>query len=496
MITDLKNLLKNSSVFTCANIIQKGIGFLMIPVYTHYLSPHDYGILELLELTISIISILSGMGLGAALIRFYYYYDHDIEKNEVISTAFIFMCAICILVVGGMEFLSKDISRVVFDKREYYQYLRIVFISMGLQTIAFIPESLLLARKQSLIYSLVSIGTLVSYLTLNILFVAVFEMGIEGIIASTLITKTLNILALLIITMRNIRLSFSWDKLKQMVRFGLPLVPGSLGMFVMHFSDRFFLLKYFNADDVGVYSLGYKFGMMISIIISQGIFSAWTAQGYEIAKKEDGKRTIARIFTYYVFTVILAGLCIAIFSKEVVNLMASPKYSGAASVIPIIALSYVMGGVATYFTLGIMISNKTKYMAYIQSSVAGINILLNMNLIRKYGIMGAALSTAVSFSLLSVVTLVVSQKLYTITIEYKRVFILFGLSLLMFLLSRAFVAPFLLMMGFKLVLISLFPMILYWGGFFEQEEIANGRKIVNVWLGKLHLSRKYSVEKI
>jgi O-antigen/teichoic acid export membrane protein len=222
---------------------------------------------------------------------------------------------VCLVAVGISEWLAKPISSVVLGKSEFYRYFQIIFISMGLQTLASVPESLLLAEKRSLVFSAISIGTLMSYLTFNILFLVAFKMGVTGILLSMLITKSLNNSSLLIIAFRHTRLKFSVKKLQEMIKFGLPLVPAGMSMFIMHFSDRFFVQKFSSLNDLGFYSLGYKFGMIISVLVTAPIFRIWNTQRFEIAKADSGKQVFGRIFTYYSTVVIFVGLVICVFIK-------------------------------------------------------------------------------------------------------------------------------------------------------------------------------------
>ena len=478
MFNEVKNLLKHSSIYGSANLLQKGIGFIMIPLYTHYLSPADYGVLELMDLTINVITMLIGMGLGSAIIRFYHHYESPGDKIEVFTTAFIFMAVVCLFAVGISELFAKPIASIVLGKSEFYRYFQIIFISMGLQTLASVPESLLLAKKQPLIFSAISIGTLISYLTFNILFLVAFKMGVTGILLSMLITKILNNSALLFFTFRRTRLKFSLEKLEDMVNFGLPLVPAGIGMFIMHFSDRFFIQKLCSLNDLGLYSLGYKFGMIISVLVTAPIFRIWNTQRFEIAKTDNGKQVLGRIFTYFSAVVIFTGLGISVLIKEVIFVMAAPGFQEATTFVPLIALGYILYGVAGYFTLGMMIINRTKYIAYVQLSSAGISILLNMFFISRYGVMGAALSTVISFLFLALFSLVISQKLYPVPLEYGRVAILFALAMFVFGLSRLIELPFLMSVGLKSALILGFPVILFLGGFFYEDETAKGRELL------------------
>ena len=470
--------MKHSFVYGSANLLQKGIGFVMIPVYTHFLSPSDYGILELMDLTINIITMVIGMRIGSAIIRYYYHYEDSKDKLEVFTTALISVSIMCMLVVGALECFTRPAAGFVLGKREYFRYFQIMFAAMGLQTIATVPESLLLARKQSVIFSAISIGTLISYLTLNILFLVVFKMGVMGLLLSTLITKVLNTSSLLIITLRRIKLFFSLEKLKKMVSFGLPLIPAALALFVMHFSDRFFIQKFCDLNELGLYSLGYKFGMILSVLVSAPFFRIWNTQRFEIAKTDDAKRIFGRIFTYYCGVIIFAALGISLFINEIIYIMASSEYQGASAVVPLILLSYIFYGIAGFFTLGIMITYKTKYAAYTQMTTAVLNILLNIFFISRYGVMGAAISTVLSFLCLAVFTFFVSQKIYHVPFEYGRISVLFLLSILIFGISRLIDMSLLMSLGIKGLLLIIFPVALLLRKFFYEEEIVKGKELL------------------
>lgn len=478
MFNEIKSLLKHSSVYGAANLLSKGIGFLMIPVYTHYLSPSDYGTLELLDLTINITTMFIGMGLGSAIIRFYHKYENTEEKNEVFTTALIFVSLSCILVVILLEFLSFYFAKLILGNSGLFRYFQIVFVAMGLQTISTVPESLLLASKQSVKFSLISIATLISYITFNILFLVVLKMGIVGILLSMVITKIFNTSSLIIITFKKINLRFDLNKLKEMISFGMPLIPASLSMFVIHFSDRFFIKQFCTLNEVGLYSLGYKFGMILSFLISIPIFRVWDTQRFEIAKSDNAKKVFGRIFTYFSAVTIFAGLIISVYIDEIIEIIAASEYHGAVTIVPLIVLSYILFGIANFFTLGIMITNKTKYIAYTQISIAIINILLNYLLISRYGIIGAAISTLSSFLFLAVFNFIISQKLYAVPYEYGRVSILFVLAVVTFGLSRLIDAPLLLSLGIKSLLILGFPLVLLFGTFFYDDEITKGKELL------------------
>jgi O-antigen/teichoic acid export membrane protein len=375
------------------------------------------------------------------------------------------LLALCVL-----EILSAPIARLVSGSARYATYFQIVFVCFAIQTVCHIPESYLLARKQSVLYSSLSTGILVCGLGLNILFIVFMKLGVLGIMLSMLMTRVLNGVVVFVVTLRGVRYSFSWEKLKAMAKFGLPLVPAAMGLFIINYSDRFFVQRFCSLKELGLYSLGYKFGMLLSVMIAGPILSIWNTQRFEIAKMHNAKQVFSRIFTYFCAVMIFAGLGVAVFIDETLQVMTASDFWGAAAVVPLILLSYVLYGMANFLNLGIMVTYKTKYIAYTHVPVAVVNILLNVVFISRYGVMGAAVSTVLSFLCLTMLTFAFSQKLYSVPFEYRRLFILFTFSATIFAFSRMIHAPFLISLVIKTLLMLLFPTALLMCGFFYKEE--------------------------
>jgi len=465
-----KETLKHSSVFGGANILRKGVGFLMIPVYTYYLAPSDYGILELLDLTINIISLVTAMGIGAAVIRFYHSYDSTTDRQEVFSTALISIGLGTIIVLGITESQSGRLAVWILKDGDYAKYYRVMFFAMALQTVAGVPENLLLAEKRSWIYSAISTGTFVCYLTLNILFIVILKMGVWGILVGILITKVLNTTSLFVVVRDKLKITFSANKLAKMLRFSLPLIPSSFAMFCIHYADRFFVQKYCGATELGLYSLGYKFGMIISVLVLEPFFRIWNTQRFELAKQDDGKDVLGRGFTYMLLILTAAGLAVSLYGNEAVTILAPASYEGAASIISIVALSYVFGGIASFFTLGMVLQYKTKSLASIHVFACVANIVLNSVMIPLYGITGAAVSTVMTFGGMALASLIVSQRLYKIRIERDRILKITLVLFVIYALSRYAGFSLLANIGFKTLLMFCYPLGLLCISFLKDDE--------------------------
>jgi O-antigen/teichoic acid export membrane protein len=473
MITEvLKKVSQHSLVYGIGTLLGRFVGFVMIPFYTHFLLPADYAVIELLDLTTFFLSTIVGLGLTAAVIRFFYDYQDEGERREVVSTALLFGMALLVGFYALLWTLSPTFSQWMFGRPDYDSYFRIVFASLCFDTLAEIALSHIRAKQQSVKVTLFTLARLVTSLVLNVYFLASLHLGVLGIIYSNLISTAGVALVLTTTTLREVGWRFSRSKLLAMVRFGLPLIPTSIGMFVLNYSDRFFLQHFGTLSEVGIYSLGYKFGMVNAALISAPFFLFWGAYAYEVIGRPDGREVVARIQVYFTSVLLAATLAIAMFGDPLIRAMCPPEYWPAAQVIPLIGMSYLLLGMSFFFRLGLNYTKQTKYVGYAMAVSALLNVPLNLILIPRFLAIGAALATLLSFAALTLATFQASQRGYRIPYEYARLVkllvagvIVFGVSKLLPLTS---LLPALLMNGACLLAL---PVLLHAMRFFEDREL-------------------------
>jgi O-antigen/teichoic acid export membrane protein len=466
-----KQTLKHASVYCFVSVLQKGVGLFMIPVYTHYLTPSDYGTLELLDLFMLVSHTILGMGLGAALVRFYHAAESEREQNEVVSTALFSTILFAGFFLLVCQSSAEFIAQLILKDPDSAFFIKIISVSLFFQIILAIPENILIAKKKTLVFSKINVVTFLLYLTLNILFIAVLQFGVLGMLYSMLISKTLNTLILFISTRDSYIFKFSSSKMTQMASFGLPLIPSSLCMLVLHYSDRFFLQHFHNLDELGIYSLGYKFGMIISMLINQPLNYIWSPQRYEIAKEKNAPEAFGKIITYVWLILAFVGLGISIFSHEIITIMAPVEYERSSGLIALIVGAYILFGLSSFSAVGFFIQYKTRYDAMLKFITALANIVLNYFLVKNYGMYGAAVSTFLTFLIYAALNFYVSQKVFYIQFEYHRM-LKIGLSALIIFVGSKFIdLDLLYSIIFKLCLLALFPFLLYLSKFFNETEI-------------------------
>jgi O-antigen/teichoic acid export membrane protein len=469
--TETKLLAKHSLIYGLGNLLNGIAAYLLLPVYTRFLTPHDYGIKELVGLTTEITGILMATAISSAVYRFYFEYENEKDQAEVISSAIIAVGGIGIVCLIGLFSVSRYLAGVILDSPELFHFFMISFCSMWFHSVNNIGYNYLRAQQHSLKVISFSFGNLVLAIILNIYFICFLKIGVLGVFLSTLITSIVLTFVLTVPILHKVGLSFSREKIIEMIKFGLPMIPSQMGAFVVHLSDRFFIKHYCSIADAGLYSLGYRFGAIPANFISSPFNQTWMPRRFELSKQEGAEKVFGRIFTYFLLLMFWACLGVSILTKEMLEIIAEPSYWSASAVVPIIALGTTIFTFHYHFNIGILIKKKTKYLAYINTSNAVIVTALNFILIPTYGIYGAAVATIIAFSYKAAITYWLGSKYYRIHFEFGRITHLFITAAVLFTLSN--VIPFDHLAArviIKSILLVSYPVILFLTGFFNDAE--------------------------
>lgn len=490
MFEELKNLSKHSLVYMLGSIAGRMVGFIMIPVYTRYLTPADYGVLELVSLTIDIIGMFAALGINTAITRFYYDYKEQKERDEVITTALLSTILLAAIPTVILIFEADWLSTLVFGEATYSYYFQLLLASNYLDLVVIVPMTVLTIREKSTTYVIFSMIRLALSLGLNIYFVVILEYGIVGILYSSLISIAVNCLALSLIIFGKMRIRFRLAKAWKMVRFGAPLVVAALGTFVLNFADRYFLEHFGTLGMVGLYSIGYKFAIAMSELLHKPFILMWNVFMFKIADRPDAKQMYARVMTYNSFVVVFCALAMSVLIKDVLRIMVTPEFFDAHKVVPFILSGFYFYYMMPILDVGIMLTKKTYLRAINVTTAAVVNLALNYFLISKFQMMGAAYATLLSYAFLAVMTLVVSGRVFRVPYEYFRLAKLFASALLVFAISRVIeIDSLILSIVVKLGIVLLFPLLLVPMRFYDEKE---RRKVSEIWGQLIHKVRRES----
>ena len=422
-------------IYALGNILRRMVSFVMLPIYTRFLTTSDYGTLELLSMIIDFTSIVVGMRIGSAIFRFYTKYEDKMDKNEVISTSLILVGVANSFGVIGIILFAKPLSFLIFGNNGFSHYTMLFSLTLIFQALVEVPMIFIRAQQRPWLFVSISTMKLILQLSLNIYFVVVKHMHVEGVIYSALISGLIMSLTLVAYTFYNTGFRFGIKKSKELFSFSFPLVIASLISFYLTFGDRYFLRLFDSISEVGVYSLGYKFGFILVFLVWHPFSNVWDVQKYKIYKKQNAKKIFQEVFLLMSLILITFSLGIAVFSKDLLRIMSAPEFVPAYKIVPIILAAYMVQCCLTYCNLGILIKEKTSNMA-IGTFVSAIVISIGyFTLIPKFGIYGAAWSTLIGFLARCIWISVKSRKYYAMNLPWAKVSMLVILSAVIYFFS-------------------------------------------------------------
>jgi len=430
--SELKVISKHSSIYGLSNILNRVVSFILLPVYTHYLTPADYGLMDLIYFTTAFIGMVLEMGINSAVSRFYFESNDQKKRNIVVSSAFYGFGIGSTLIVLAFIAVSQPLTELIFKEDTYTNLMIIALSALALEIYIQAAYTYIRVRQRSHVLMFVSVARLIMQLSLNILFIVYYEMGVLGILLGTLISNGVLVTFLLPYVLRETGIKFSWSKLKEMIKFGLPLIPSNLMGYIVNVSDRYFLNSFTNLSMTGIYTLGYRFGILVNEFVTSPFGQIWMPRRFEYCQKEDSERIFARIFTYFCLASFFVGLGIATLTKDVIQIISDEAYWDAYMVVPLIILSYIIASFQMHFNIGILIKKKTKYIMYINIVTAISNLILNYFLIREYHIWGAAYATIISFALKTTLFYIIGNRLIKIAIEWARIIKIVAVAGLMY----------------------------------------------------------------
>lgn len=389
--------------------------------------PADYGIVSTLAAITGILGVFYQMGQIGSWGRFYYdYQDNKKELKEYLGTIIIFIFAFVLTCTILLSLSGNDFFKVFIKDVPFKPYIQIALWTAFFGLLIQFWMTLFQVRQKSAVYGAISVGQFLVTTLLMIYFVVYLHQGALGMVKASFFAALLFFAASLFGLRKEIALKVNLTKLKESLSYGLPLVPHSLAGWIFSLADRLIIGNYRNMESVGLYSIGYNFGSIMSMITT-AINFAYVPFFMSTAKSkgEEAKIIFSRIATYYMAAILLIALIISLFAKEVIMIMTTSPYYDAHKVVPLITFSFVLNGMYFFVANPIFyVKSATKYLPLATFSAAAVGLLFNFILIPKFDYMGAAYSSTLSFGVLLVLTWFISHKVYPIAFEYKKIILI------------------------------------------------------------------------
>lgn len=472
MLSNLKYFLKHSLVYSVSNAASKAIGVVLLPLYTKFITLAEFGVLGILEVTISIFTEVINLGLGPALVMLSNLKEHSEKRRSVLFTIASMSILISLSFVIISQLAIPYIASMFGDPKLFEVYFRFSSVIVALRVLNNIFNDKLRADEKSVVYTILNLSKITLTLALTIYFVAFAKLGVLGVLYSYTISESVIFIIVLSYMATLMQFKFDREVGSIAVKFGFPLIFGSVAMLVLNVSDRYILKFFANYATLGLYDLGYRLAGVLNMFFIMPLSMTLMPIAYKIYNKEGDKRYFSKLMTYFTFVIVWAGLALSLFSQEIIKIFAlNPSYWPAYQVVPVIVFSYIFFGMRLISNLGMFLTKNTKYVALITIIAAAINVILNFIFIPKYGMMAAAFTTLVSFIVLYILSDYFSSKYYKIPFENKKLIGVISLGVVLYLVSMLYTGGEVISIVIKLSLLATLPFILYLFNFYEPVEL-------------------------
>lgn len=400
-------LLGNSALFAIANLGTKLIQFLMVPLYTYALTVRQYGVVDLLLTTVTMLTPIVSLSVFDAVFRFSM--DKDPDLSAIFSNGVLITLAGFVLVL-----IISPINLIV--RIPYYSYfLGILFLSAVNSLLQNFAKSVGYVKQ----FAFSGFLNAVLVVMLNLLLLVVFRLGIVGYVlgifiasAGTAIYLIISINAWKCIKINKLRLKYC----KKLLHYSIPLIPNSFSWWFTNDANRYFILFFVGAAGNGLYAVANKIPSILTVFF--GIFSqAWQLSAVEEFESKDSEAFYSKIFNYMIFISAVGVSILLIILKPFMQVYTSPSFYSSWHFAPFLLIAAVFANLSTFLGTIFIAAKKTGQI--FSTTILGmlINLVLNLMLIPFLGVNGAGIGSSIGFLVVTVMRFYKSKKFVSIIVD-------------------------------------------------------------------------------
>jgi O-antigen/teichoic acid export membrane protein len=430
-----KKVLRNSLIYTFNNLLLKAFNFLLLPLYTAFLTPQDYGVTNLLASFTQVSTYLIAFSLYSATIRFYADLKGDGQRlKEFYGTMLCFVALSGLVFLGMFLIFQKFLLAVFFQGIPFYPTVLLGLVALLGTSLYTMYQDILKGMQLAKKSAITSLSYFFLQVALNILFVAILKFGANGVLLSLVISNTVAIVWMLFDLGKHHLFCFCINKqlLREALHYSIPIIPHNLSTHIAQFVSRVFINANTSLVSVGLFGLASKFGSLADMVQNSVnmAFQPWFFE--QLSKREalDTKQIVSLSNSLvWLYGIVFLGL--ALFSQELIALMATDAYQSSWMLVPLIVAVFAIK-TPYYFYINILFYYKkaAKYIFIATVSSSLLNVFLSYFFIKAWGMFGSVAADAIAMLLRVGIVVYLANKFSKIGYSLIR----FGLHFLFLLL--------------------------------------------------------------
>jgi O-antigen/teichoic acid export membrane protein len=471
----LRRLATTGAAYTAASILSKLIAVALLPLYTRYLTPADYGAAEVLFAAVVAASIVVRFGAIEALLRFYYKQDED--PGSVVSTSFAALFWLSTAAALLALPFAGPLSEALLD-RSAPDLMRIAIGGLWVLTLHEFLLTLFRLEERAKAFFGVTIANVLVAIALTVFLVVAEGEGARGLLIGSYGSGAAFVLGLAFVHRRRLSLWIDRALLRRLLRFGLPTMPAELSLYLLNFVDRIIIVRALGLAEAGLYSLAVKFAQAVNVLV-RGFQLAWPPLAYSIRDDGEARRAYAAVVTWFVAGCAFVVIGMWLLSRWIVRALAAPEFFDSFQAIGLISTAVTL--YALYMVMVVILGRTGRTEFNFPATIAALvtNVALNLALVPPFGIAGAGAALVVSYLVVVALMYGFTQRLFPVPYEWGRLarVVLVSVALVASgeaLLPTDGIAG---LLG-RAALWATYPLALLASGFFTPAE--------RHWLGRLH----------
>lgn len=404
-------VVKDTTIYLGSSILSKSVPFLLLPVLTKYLSPEEYGTLSIFLIFMSLYGAFVGMAIHTNIAKNYYQVTKD-ELSKIIGNI-IFILSVTTLFYFVVTIGIWNQIDEIFSIPTWL--LLVVPFLAFIQMINNLNTTILRNEQRAYVYGIFEVFLTVITMAVTISSLVWFGLGwysqIVGIFVAGVVFC---IIGFIYMYKRGyITLKFDSKNIKSILHISVPLIPHVIGGLIIAASDRLFIENMIGLEAVGLYAVGYSFGMIV-MIFTDAFIKAWSPWFYKnLANPTDSKKQKIVKYTYiFIIGLFILATVISVVAEFILPYFVDERFHGAGEFIFWVALGYAVRGVYQIFFPYLVHISKTSFLAVSTLTAALMNLVLNYFLIDMYGAIGAAYATVGAFAVSALLVFWYQQKNY------------------------------------------------------------------------------------
>jgi O-antigen/teichoic acid export membrane protein len=401
-----KKLSKNILIYGGTNALKSLVPLLMLPILTAYLSISDFGILSLVETTILFITPFILLNINAAINVEYFKVKHTVLKEYVTNALVISF--ISFVVVFILFVLFKNIFASVLHVNNNLILLIVLF--SGLRVISSVVLGLYQTRQESTKFAVYTLSQTIVDFSLSYLFVVMYKLGyigrLEGVYASFFL---FSIIGIYLLYKMDYLSKITFKHTKDILNFGVPLIPHAIGGTIMAMSDRYFISYFIGNDEVGFYTIAYQISALM-LLVSMSVNQAWSPMLFKLLKEKNLKQ-IYKFTLYLIFFFSVTAISIYLLQDVLFYIFVDEKFYIAKEYFAWLLIGFLFQSFYFLVTNILFYEKRTKLLASITIIGALLNMILNYYFIHSFGVIGVAYATALTWGLFFIVVCMIDIKL-------------------------------------------------------------------------------------